>query len=387
MSYMRIAIKNLAEVVGLIILGTAVATAQQTSPPPGTVTASTNIVGPKIQFDAPVYDFARARSGEPIKHTFVFTNTGDQLLVLNTVQPQCGCTTAGEWTRQVEPGKTGSIPIQVNTLGYNGMVVKQVTVTCNVKTQPTVFLQLKGTLYKPIDFYPPMAVINIPPDSQAGSVGVTITNNTAEPLMLESPESNNHSFSAQLVTNTLGKAYHLTIAVEPPLPMGSVQAQINMRTGWTNPAVLTVPVIASVQPAVMVIPSYITLPPGPLAAALTNSVAIENRSTNALQLTEPNVNAPGVQAQIKEMRPGVSFTAMLAFPKGFEVPPGQQVILSVKSNNPKYPVVKVPVLQMPHPYRQPAPATPVVPIRPNVQALAHPRPLPPPLPPPLPAGH
>src|SRR5664279_1744723 len=204
MSYMRIARKNLGQVIGLVMLGTSVVGAQPTSTPPPTVTSATNAVGPKIQFAVPVYDFGRMRAGDPVRYTFVFTNTGDQMLILNSVQPQCGCTTAGEWTKQVEPGKTGSIPIQVNTLGYNGMVVKQVTVTCNAKPQPTVFLQLRGTLYKPIDFYPPMAVINIPPDSQAGSVMVTITNNTAQPLMLAAPESNNRMFDAELVTNLLG---------------------------------------------------------------------------------------------------------------------------------------------------------------------------------------
>ena len=95
--------------------------------------------------------------------------------------------------------------------------------------------------------------------------------------------------------------------------------------------------MATVQPAVMVIPSHITLPPGPLAHAVTNSVAIQNNSTNLLQLSEPAVNVPGVEAQIKEMQPGKSFTAMVAFPQGFQVPPGQQVELSVKSSNPKVP--------------------------------------------------
>ena len=383
---MRIAMKNLGQVIGLVMLGTSVVGAQPTSTPPPTVTSATNAVGPKIQFAVPVYDFGRMRAGDPVRYTFVFTNTGDQMLILNSVQPQCGCTTAGEWTKQVEPGKTGSIPIQVNTLGYNGMVVKQVTVTCNAKPQPTVFLQLRGTLYKPIDFYPPMAVINIPPDSQAGSVMVTITNNTEQPLMLAAPESNNRMFAAELVTNLLGKGYQLKIAVMPPLSSGSVSAQISLRTGWTNPVVLTVPVVATVQPAVMVIPSYVTLPPGPLANAQTNSVAIENKSTNALQLSEATVNVPGVSVEIREMRPGVSFTAMLAFPPGFEVTPGQQVMLSVKSSNPKYPEIEVPVMQMPRPYRQPAPpvAAPVVPIRPNPQARAYP---PRPLPPPVPVSH
>ena len=79
-----------------------------------------------------MYDFGRIKAGEPVKYTYVFTNTGDALLILNSVQPQCGCTAAGEWTKQVEPGKTGNIPIQFNTMGYGGNVFKQVTVTCNL---------------------------------------------------------------------------------------------------------------------------------------------------------------------------------------------------------------------------------------------------------------
>jgi hypothetical protein len=390
---MSIAMKNLAWAVGLMMLGTAIVGAQQTSAPPATVTTPTNAVGPKIQFATPVYEFGKIRAGEPIRYTFVFTNTGDQVLILNSVQPQCGCTTAGEWTKQVEPGNTGTIPIQVNTLGYNGLVIKQVTVTCNVASQPTTFLQLKGTLYKPIDFNPPLAVLNLPPDGETASVVVTITNNTDEPLMLAYPESNNRMFSAQLVTNTPGKGFQLTVAVVPPLSTGSVQGQINLRTGWTNPVVLTVPVVANVQPAVMAIPSYVTLAPGPLATAVTNSVTIQNNSTNALQLSEPVVNVPGVVAQINEIRPGRAFTATLAFPEGFTVPPGQQVELTVKSTNPKYPVIKVPIMQMPRPavYHPPAtlaaPLAPVRPLtqpRPNPQAAAS-RPLPPP-PPPLPVS-
>ena len=55
-------------------------------------------------------------------------------------------------------------------------------------------------------------------------------------------------------------------------------------------------VVANVQPAVMVIPPYITLAPGPLPNAVTNSVTIQNNSTNLLTLSEPVVNVPGVEA-------------------------------------------------------------------------------------------
>src|SRR5438270_9790792 len=106
--------------------------------------------GAKIAFETPTYDFGKTKSGEPIKHTFVFTNIGCETLEINNVRPGCGCTTAGEWTKKVEPGKTGTIPIQVNTANFNGPIMKNVSVDSNDKTAPTTALYLKRTDWKPV---------------------------------------------------------------------------------------------------------------------------------------------------------------------------------------------------------------------------------------------
>jgi hypothetical protein len=329
-------------------LGMAVAGAQPApAPHPAAPVAGTNGVGPKIWFATPVYDFGRARAGEPVKYTYVFTNIGDETLILANVQPQCGCTSAGEWTKQVPPGQTGSIPIQFNTVNFNGTVSKRVTVASNDKFQPMLFLQIRGAVFRPLDMDPQLAVMNLPPDASAGSLVITITNNTEEPLTLSEPQSNNPRFTAELKTVAPGKGYRLAVSTVPPLTPGGIQAQISMKSSWTNQPVINVTVYANIQPAIVVIPSHITLPPGPLASALTPSVMVQNNSTNVLSLRGLSVNAPGVKTQIKETEPGRSFTALATFPQGFELRPGQLVELTVKSSNPKYPVVKVPVTQLP----------------------------------------
>ena len=363
---MNLVIRDLVLAASSLIVGTALVEAQPTSAPLAAAAAATSFLGPRIQFATPVYDFGRAKSGEPVKYTYVFTNTGDQLLIINSVHPGCSCTSAGDWTKQVEPGKTGHIPIQFNTMGYNSPVVKRITVACNITRQPPlVYLQLKGTVYKPFDVNPPWAVLNVPPDVETASLVVAITNNTEEPLILSAPQSNNRMFSAQLVTNQPGRGYQLKISTVPPLGPGSVQGQIVMKTTWTNTPVIPVTVVANVQPALMVIPSFVTLAPGPLPNAVTNSVTILNNSTNLVTLSEPAVNVPGVEATIRELQHGKSFTAMLAFPRGFHVSPGQQVELSVKSSHPKFPVVKVPIRQLTRPTGSalPAPSAAPVPAR------------------------
>ena len=245
---MNIVTKGLVLAASSLIVGTALVEAQPTSAPPATAAGLTNALGPRIQFATPVYDFGRAKSGEPVKYTYVFTNTGDRMLIINSVQPGCHCTTAGEWTKQVEPGKTGEIPIRFETAGTSGMIVRQITVNCNITNKPPMtFLQIRGTVYKPFEVNPPYAVLTIPPDVETASMVVAITNNTEEPLFVFAPQSNNRMFSAQLVTNQPGRAYQLEISTVPPLSTGSVQGQIVLKTTWTNTPSIPVTVVANVS--------------------------------------------------------------------------------------------------------------------------------------------
>src|SRR5438094_63322 len=188
-------------ICGLLIAGTEMLFAQQAPVPAPTAPTSPvtiGAIGPKIQFQTPVYDFGKVKSGDPVKYTFIFTNTADELLILTNVQPSCGCTTAGDWSRQVEPGKTGTIPVQFNSANYGGQVLKTVTVTCNDKTQPSVGLQLKGTVWKPIDVQPQFAVMTIPSDTQSNvTTRVHIVNNMEEAITLSAPESGNQKFTAE----------------------------------------------------------------------------------------------------------------------------------------------------------------------------------------------
>lgn len=355
------------------------------TPPPPKPVEATNAIGPKIQFATLTYDFGRVKSGEPVKYTYVFTNTGDQLLVLKGVQTTCGCTTAGEWTREVEPGKTGQIPIQFNSSGYNAPVEKHITVTCNVPNQPMVGLQLKGTVFKQIEINPPFVALTVPADASAAAATVTINNNSEEQLELSPPESNNKMLAAELKTITPGKSFQLALHTAEGLTPGGVQAQIIMKTSLTNMAILSLPVYLNVQPPIVAVPAHLMLPAGPFEASVTNSITIQNNSTNAVTLSEPSVNATGVRAEIKEMQPGRMFTAFVTFPQGFEAVPGQPLELTMKSSNPKMPVFKVPVTQVPRPARamvtprQPPPAP-----QPRQPSTPVAKPVPPPPLPPVP---
>jgi hypothetical protein len=320
--------------------------------------------GPKIQFETPVYEFGKSQSGEPVKHTFVFTNTGNAELVITDVHPGCGCTTAGEWTKNAAPGATGTIPIQVNTANLGaGPITKMVTVTSNDKQQPSLMLQIKGTLWKPIEVTPQFAVMNIPSDSATGAVTIVkITSNMEEPIQLFSPEVDNKSFTLEIKTNTAGKSYDLIVTAVPPLSPGNVQGHISIKTSTTNMPTVTLTAWANVQPPMTVMPGQITLAPAPLGSKTSMAINIQNNGASAFSLSDPAINIKNVDVQLKEVQTNRLFTATLTFPQGFEIPSGQHVEFTVKTTSAKMPLVTVPVVQMARPI------SPVVPIKPSAAA-------------------
>lgn len=305
--------------------------------------------GPRIQFATPVHDLGQLKGGEVVKYTYVFTNAGQQVLEVTAIQASCGCTTAGDWSRQVEPGQTGSIPIEFNSGSFNGQVAKSITVICNDPTQPTVALQLKANIWRPVDVIPQLAVLNLTSESPSSSTTVRIVSNEESPLTVSAPESSNPAFATDLKTNQPGKEFELVIRTVPPLPAGNFQGQITLKTSSTNLPVINVTALANVLETVMLAPSQITLPAAPLVNPIPSNVVIRNNGTNALVLTDPTVNAKGVVVQLKEPLPGRYFTLTVTFPAGFEITQDEKVELSVKSNHPQFPVIKIPILQPPRP--------------------------------------
>ena len=310
--------------------------------------------GPKIQFDAAVFDFGRAMSGEIVKHSYYFTNTGNQDLLLSNVQPQCGCTATGEWTRQVKPGQSGVIPIQFNSANYNTPVTKIITVTSNDKTQPMLPLQLKGTVWKPIDVNPQVLVLNLRSEAPYSSGTVHITNSLESPLWLSLPESNNHVFGAELRTNIPGRDYLVIISNNTVLPAGGIQGQITLKTSVTNLPVVSVLAYANMQAALTISPPQIMLPATPIPTnQLIRYITLINNTTNPLTLSDTTINSKDVQIATQTLHAGRYYTITLTFPPDFEVPPGQSVAFSTRTSNPQFELVKVPVYQTPRPPGQP----------------------------------
>lgn len=279
-----------------------------------------------------------------MKHTFTFTNTGDQTLEIQDVKSTCGCTTAGAWSRRTEPGKSGSIPVEFHTGHFNGPVVKEVTVTCNDSGHKSIVLRLEGVVWHPIAISPAGATFSGVLDNPTNMFRtIRITNQEDYPLILREPKSNQKAVAAEIITNEPGKSYELTVKLVPPLGAGHVFGEINIPTSSTNMPVINVPVWAIAQPAVMILPARLELPAGPFTNQLTRSISVRNNDSTPLQLSDVTFSAKGVDGKVYELQKGQNFSVVLNFPADFAATKGEIFELSFKSNNPKFPVLKVPI--------------------------------------------
>lgn len=101
-----------------------------------------------VAFKSESYDFGTIPEGPAAEHVFTFTNTGKEPIIVERVQPSCGCT-APDWSKEpIAPGKTGMVKATYGTQGRPGHFEKNMTVFTNAGVKTVSF---KGTVEKAPD--------------------------------------------------------------------------------------------------------------------------------------------------------------------------------------------------------------------------------------------
>ena len=113
--------------------------------PVAPATVSTTLTTENMKFQSESHDFGTIEEGPAADYIFTFTNTGKEDLVIQRVQPSCGCTTP-DWTKEpVKPGESGMIKASYGTQGRPGPFEKTMTVFTNAGTKMVSF---KGVVEK-----------------------------------------------------------------------------------------------------------------------------------------------------------------------------------------------------------------------------------------------
>ena len=95
------------------------------------------LYGPVITFSVDKFDFGNVKQGPVLEGTFEFKNTGQQVLLIKSVAPSCGCTgVVADEKKEFQPGETGKVKFTFNTEGRTGVNEKTINVTSNDLKSP-----------------------------------------------------------------------------------------------------------------------------------------------------------------------------------------------------------------------------------------------------------
>ena len=91
-----------------------------------------------ISFDSYEHDFGVIDEGDVVLHTFTFTNTVAEPLILDNCKGSCGCTVPQCPKEPIAPGATGTIEVKFNSKGKKNAQTKKVTVSGNTDPAQTI---------------------------------------------------------------------------------------------------------------------------------------------------------------------------------------------------------------------------------------------------------
>jgi hypothetical protein len=300
--------------------------------------------GPRLQVVEPNHDFGSVPQGSSVRHDFKLRNTGDAPLEIIDVRPSCGCTTAGEWTRTIKPGETGTLPIQMETAQFAGAIAKTITISSNDPSRPQAVLEVKADVWTPVKVSTPVLVFPALADpNEAVTRSVTIRHQVDGILTISDLRIDKPVFKTELKETVPGKEFELLVSTIPPIPAGTQTARITMKSSNEKMPELVVQAVATLLPPVQVAPTEIILPAAKLAAPEKRYVVVLNHRGHDLQVSDLKTNAAGAELTINPSPDKKQITVTVTFPAGFQVGANAKLAVSGRTNHPTLPTFEVPI--------------------------------------------
>ncbi|MCZ6681887.1 MAG: hypothetical protein O7D94_12745 [Planctomycetota bacterium] len=201
---------------------------------------------------------------------------------------------------------------------------------------------------------------------------VTVVNNVGETLDLTNLRSSNPAFRVESKIIEAGKKAEITVTLLTPLKGGNNYGRITADTGVAESPTLSFASSAYVTAEVEVTPSAITVQ-GNLIKDTKRFVTIRNSGKTPLKVSDLTLSNPAITAELTETSPGKAFKIVLSIPAGIQLSAGGETI-KIKTDNPRYPELSVPIRQRAIPTRRNPAATVLKPTkgRPTAARLTRP---------------
>jgi hypothetical protein len=266
------------------------------------VLASGGTARPELHFPEPRADVGEVRCGAPLGHRFAFVNRGSAPVEIVEVRAGCGCLTPRLPKRVYQPGESGSLLLEINTLSQEE---GPHTWTCEVACQSAgrrsdVVLQIAGRVLTEVTVRP--AVLTLFTDG-ALSHELVLTDRRPQPLTVAALQGTSPRLSPRVIeqgTNEQGHAIRrIRLEVAPDYPEGRHEESLSIVTDDSLYRELKVPVtvVKRGRPRVTASPAELAVATAEGAEAQTFRVRLRDRQDQGVVVERVVADDPAITCQ------------------------------------------------------------------------------------------
>lgn len=284
-------------------------------------------------------------AGTTVRYRFVVANRGQAELELKQVKPSCGCTVA-RWEKRIKPGQESVIEAELMTDGFSGPVGKYLTVHSNDPERPTLFLALTARVIPLVRVSPGLATV-LAVDEEPVTQEFTLERghypegSPDRPMKILEVIAPAPYLKTAVVPLPGEGRFKLAVTATADTPRGHFATPVVVRTDVKKAEKLTLTVIVA--------RGIVTTPPmlfwGPLPHTLpapVQATVTVTRSTGSFHVKSVSADDPRLQTKLETVQDGIEYRVMVTYTGGWGAGLVQKT-LTVATDDPKQPVVKIPV--------------------------------------------
>ncbi|HLO41489.1 MAG TPA: DUF1573 domain-containing protein [Phycisphaerales bacterium] len=300
-------------IAGLLALAAGSAVAQNApapapAPVPQPAPATPTVGKPKLTVGQLEHDLGNILDVEKTKFVIEFTNTGDGVLVINRVQPSCGCTAAKPDKTEYQPGEKGRIDGEFDPRNKEGAQAKTITIFTNDPEQPSTTVTFKSVVEPLVKIEPKVLNFAKVDKNQGKTMFVTLTCGSPDFKATLATITDDRFQTSVTKTEEVEisgrKMYRSTVEVKvaPGARVGRGTATVAVRTNEPRAELLNVQLVADITGELEVIPSPATLGNLPAGEPFEAKITLRSKNGKAIKVKKVELRRPtnlGIEATVQ----------------------------------------------------------------------------------------
>ncbi len=308
--------------------------------------------GPKLVVPEVIKDMGTVAQGETLEVAFELVNEGDETLEIRAVRPTCGCTVAS-FDREIAAGKSGFVKATLDTGDFSGPISKSILIMTSDPKEPTVTVVIKTTVHPYVEVLPRALIRFNAVQHEPMVEKITVVAAEKDPNFKVTGVSSSVPYLAaavrplpkdELIAGKSAQQFEIELSLEDDAPVGPVNAVLTVETNHAKAKEVPVKVFGVVRALLHVTPSQVQF--GSVTAKSQpgrNLILVNNRSGGAkVTVTSATINDAAFATEVVTIEAGRRYQVTVTV-KSDATPGPRDAVLTLKTSDPEFPSVEVPV--------------------------------------------